>query len=449
MNNKLLERNHPIWEKMQGNIAKHHGRKNAYHIFLQFDTNKVMEIKQWIANLNITTAKEQWNDSSRFNALKKQAPLSNSEADELTLLQNKLVSFFFLSKTGYNKLDSNSNWLTDSGFTNGMQKAELNDPKKKDWEFANRPNDSIDALLLIAATDISSLEKEKKDLENNLVQGLTVLHVQKGTVLHNEHQLGIEHFGYVDGISQPLFLEDDEKGPSKNWDDVADIKEMALVQDENVADLDAFGSYFVFRKLEQNVKAFKKAEEDLNLGEIGGAYVVGRFEDGTPVTKYAKEKEIKKEEDLENDFNYKNDDGKRCPFHAHIRITNPRNLQPEKNPIRIVRRGIPYDEVQRDENLSWYPENGVGLLFMCYQKSIVGQFEVLQKNWANNGTIFDKKVAIDGVIGQGNGNKRLQHYPLVWGEERTQTNCNLSGFVTMKGGEYFFAPSIPFLKSLK
>jgi len=53
----------------------------------------------------------------------------------------------------------------------------------------------------------------------------------------------------------------------------------------------------VFRKLEQNVWGFKKREEELahDLGlkeeeeERAGALIVGRFEDGTPVTLSATE----------------------------------------------------------------------------------------------------------------------------------------------------------------
>jgi deferrochelatase/peroxidase EfeB len=52
-----------------------------------------------------------------------------------------------------------------------------------------------------------------------------------------------------------------------------------------------WGSYYVFRKLEQNVRRFKEHERDLagelNLTgdsrELAGAMVIGRFEDGTPV----------------------------------------------------------------------------------------------------------------------------------------------------------------------
>ena len=35
------------------------------------------------------------------------------------------------------------------------------------------------------------------------------VHMQEGHGQHNKHGEGIEHFGYVDGRSQPIFLTED------------------------------------------------------------------------------------------------------------------------------------------------------------------------------------------------------------------------------------------------
>src|SRR5262249_20727275 len=94
-----------------------------------------------------------------------------------------------------------------------------------------------------------------------------------------------------------------------------------------------YGSFFVFRKLEQNVRGFRSALADLTrvLGpgsdvERAGAMAVGRFRDGTPIvptTAPTPGAEL-------NNFTYAADDssGKVCPFHAHIRKTNPRGDSP-------------------------------------------------------------------------------------------------------------------------
>ena len=54
------------------------------------------------------------------------------------------------------------------------------------------------------------------------------------------------------------------------------------------------------------------------------AYVVGRFQDGTPVELHDHELGAETQDYVTN-FNYADDmEGSRCPFHAHIRKTNPR-----------------------------------------------------------------------------------------------------------------------------
>ena len=73
-----------------------------------------------------------------------------------------------------------------------------------------------------------------------------------------------------------------------------------------------------------------------------------------------------------------------CPLHAHIRKTNPRldsvkfggpfaQTIEEEVGHRIARRGIPYggplSESKIPEEL---PSRGVGLLFLCQQRSEIG-----------------------------------------------------------------------------
>jgi len=289
---------------------------------------------------------------------------------------------------------------------------------------------------------------------------------------------GIEHFGYADGISQPIFLESDNKKQLTNaeWDDTTELKRV-LVPDTGTDMPDSFGSFLVFRKLEQNVKAFKDAEGDNdpipgNLPaikdvsgkvnpELAGAMLVGRFESSTPVVKSSVDNPSNPHQPT-NDFNYADDlSGLKCPFHAHIRLMNPRNgdtIAGDVSAQRITRRGIPYDDIGRipegkieqvtddilDEN---QPSSGIGLLFMCYQSSITSQFEIIQGHWANEGNIKGHIIgAQDSLISQGtNPTKSL---PAQWGSPAQTAPFAFSNFVTNKGGEYFFTPSISFLRSL-
>jgi deferrochelatase/peroxidase EfeB len=95
------------------------------------------------------------------------------------------------------------------------------------------------------------------------------------------------------------------------------------------------------------------------------------------------------------------------------------------------------------------PTRDVGLLFMCFQSSLANQFGFLQKIWANSPNFVSENTGIDPIAGQ-HGHDPCpvaQHWPLKWGKPET-TPFDFRGFVTMKGGEFLFAPSIQFLERL-
>ncbi len=233
--------------------------------------------------------------------------------------------------------------------------------------------------------------------------------------------------------------------------------DIILVKDNNGGD-DSYGSYLVYRKLEQNVKKFREQMRALANhlqieNDLAGAFIVGRFSDGTPVT--LSDKPINKTAPtVTNNFNYDQDTtAMKCPFHAHIRKTNPRgdtgriessinfddDLQTERR-HRIARRAVSYGE----NNIAKEPETGSGMLFMCFQSNIENQFNFLQFRWANPNNFVQVNVGADPVIGQPQG---TQKWPKQWDKPETQ-EWKFELCVNMKGGEYFFAPSISFLKNL-
>lgn len=442
-------------ELLQANIIKSHGRDHATHLFFDAKGADVEALREWIKKLRITDAATQLDDTDTYKDLlgkKKSGATTPEDERHLTDLTKKSLRCIYFTATGLRQLGEAPPPDMDAAFLAGMKarQRKLEDPAAARWEFSKAKEQDISFMLLVANSDINMLAAEVGTLLGNLPAGVLLLHRQEGEVLKNEHGIGIEHFGYADGVSQPTFFTTDPTGIF--WTDKVPPKAMCLVQDPLSNNPDALGSYFVFRKLEQNVAGFKEAEEDLGLGELAGAYAVGRFEDGTVVTKHGEEQHITSEKQLENDFNYQVDqEGSRCPFHAHIRLTNPRLHPNAANPadnIRVVRRGMPYDEANRRGRLEWHPTEKVGLLFMCFQQSIEGQFEVMQAHWANNGNVSGSgHFAIDPLIGQGN-NKRQQEYPLEWNSDRKMIGCNIKGFVTLKGGDYFFAPSIAFINQL-
>jgi Dyp-type peroxidase family len=359
-----------------------------------------------------------------------------------------------LSFAGYKALEiERAKTPSDPSFRRGMRAAAtlrtLTDPPVSKWEEAYQ--DEIHAIVLIGDKTAVPMQRRRREILARLRDSATVLWEEHGRPVAPGHR-NIEHFGYVDGVSQPLFLTEDidaerAKGATKFWDPAFPLEQVLVA--EPSAPATRFGSYLVFRKLEQNVQLFKGQEELMGcrLGlsdedsERAGAMLVGRFEDGTPVT-------LEGEAGLgaTNDFTYEGDSGLKCPHYAHVRKVNPR--RPVARRHLMARRGQTYglrtDEIEGDDvSLNERPTAGVGLLFMAFNSSLREQFEHTQKRFANHAT---RTSAADPLIGQGPRGKLIS--PVKWGEPKTKATDAIAQAVTMKGGEYFFMPSLPFLRDL-
>lgn len=438
---------------LQGNILKGHGRDYSVHLFLEFKLDQVQEVKEWIQSFAleyITSAQKQADEA--FNYRHKGIP-------------GEIFANFFLSRHGYEYLEIEPFQIPgDQPFRMGMKNGEiisfLGDPPVKKWEtgFQNE----IHALLLVADDDIVDLLQFVNKITQNLRRIAEIIHREDGFILRNKAGQIIEHFGFVDGVSQPLFMKRDIVHERVNncdfdkWDPKAPLDSI-LVKDPNGRTEDSYGSYLVYRKLEQNVKAFREDQrqlaQKLQIQEnLAGALIVGRFYDGTPVTlsdvpTYAVTPT--------NNFNYDHDQAAtKCPFHAHTRKTNPRGdtarllttdspfdegLKEEKG-HRITRRAVSYGENNPENE----PETDSGLLFLCFQANIENQFNFIQARWANPKNFVEVNVGPDPLIGQPSG---TQQWPKKWGEPETEP-YDFKLWINMKGGEYFFAPSISFLQTL-
>lgn len=364
----------------------------------------------------------------------------------------------------------------DPSFGKGMKKATLGDTPSSGWDPPYRVD--IHAVVIVADATKGPRDRTLAKIRSRIAAsaGVTVLGEETGQGLHNSNGDGIEHFGYVDGRSQPLFLTediDDERlrtDGATTWDPGFAPDRVVTPDPASPDPTKHFGSYFVFRKLEQDVKTFKGEEKKLarRLGlqgsdeERAGAMLIGRFEDGTPLTSQFADGS---HNPVPNNFNYDSDpDGAKCPFFGHIRKVNPRGsggfepVADERLHI-MARRGQTYGirvDNPNDGQIANKPSKDVGLLFMAFNVDIANQFEFAQATWANNPG-FPRVPAgahppgLDQVIGQ--GLRPDIRCPLHWGADAKDTTSNrvttsVPQAVTMKGGEYFFMPSLAFLRNL-
>ena len=458
-----------LLSSIQGNILKGHGRDRTVHIFVRFDETNVEKLRNKLvsfAERNVTSALQQHIESEQFKKFK---------------VPGALFGNIFLTANGYKALgfseDKVKDAFSDQFFLEGMSAhgENLSDPPAAKWDKGYR-NNRIDAMFLLGDDDKDFLLRQTRVVLNELDRFCEILVIEHGDALRNkDNKEGIEHFGYVDGRSQPIYLTTDLKneGKTDKWNPVEPLNTV-LVKDTAVSGENHFGSYFVFRKLEQNVLAFKTREielaDALNLKEKdrerAGAMAVGRFEDGTPLVLQQSDGLVPPKE---NNFSYDIDaNASKCPFQAHIRKTNPRGdtvrrfevSERDERDRRITRRGITYGKREKHPNdaqsLSDFPTKDVGLLFMCFQASIEKQFVFMQQSWANNESFLDAGIGLDPVIGQiaAGTIAAPQKWRAHWGdtvpensEDAELQDFSFSGFVKMKGGEFFFAPSMEFLKT--
>ena len=409
---------------LQANILQPHGRRNATLLLLSFGSNgrsSLQPVFSWIGNIadEVTTAA--------------------SDYAEALPRRSAFVSFL-LSARGYARLRLRA--PNDTAFRAGMRSRRevLQDPPVEEWEDVYQ-RDAIDALLILADDDSARLSmavvRHRFDAQR---AGLRVLAIEHGHQLRRDGH-DVEHFGFVDGISQPEFFPIEQT--TRHWNAKA---ELDLVLAEEPTSPGHFGSCVVFRKLEQDVALWNHAIRELAAAngideELAAARAMGRFKDGTSLLSSPPGT------GPQNDFNYADDpSGALCPLNAHIRKTNPREAvdgtaAPDERRRRIARRGITYglrpDLHPNGRRFFPPPHTGVGLLFICYQANIEDQFEYIQGKWANDVNPCRPGAGLDPLIGQCRDRRR-----------ENPTTSLLPQTVRLRGGEYFFAPSLTTLRRI-
>jgi Dyp-type peroxidase family len=278
-----------------------------------------------------------------------------------------------------------------------------------------------------------------------------------------------EHFGYTDGFGNPDYLGVERSSqpgqgklqPDGTWVPLA-TGELLLGYADEAGELPiapvphllaANGTFMVYRKLHQNLATFRDYLEKQAATYAGGkeklaAKFIGRWRDGTPIELSPDNPDpaIAQDPNRSTNFTFGADaGGTRCPTGAHVRRVHPRDAFGFNgrliNRRRITRRGLPYGRfVPEGESVSDAEERGV--IFMALNASLSRQFEFVQQQWIQYGN--DAKLGNDKDMLKGNhgGSGRF----VVQGDE-SRTNppfvcSDLPDFVELRGGEYFFLPSI-------
>ncbi|MEA3410905.1 MAG: peroxidase [Pseudomonadota bacterium] len=337
-----------------------------------------------------------------------------------------------------------------------------------------------------------------------------------------------EHFGFTDGIGNPVFSGQYEpqaearlvlgRGklmPDQTWAPLATGEFLLGHADESqelppVAppwELTRNGSYMVFRKLHENVKSYlgyisgqsrlyarvmgmdPDDETHLEIArETMMAKMAGRWTDGIPLMaagSYEEWQQLRREWDdipalqatrartpeqqarldtyrrMLIDFTYGDDkDGTKCPYGAHIRRANTRDMldpmltSPDPSERtgsslnkrrRILRRGLPYGASDPDNPTD---DGEHGIIFIAVCASLGRQFEFVQQQWMQYGLDFNVGNDTCPLIGNHDGKTKFVITADPQGDKPPVICANMPQFVTTRGGDYFFIPGLNGLRMI-
>ncbi|WP_204165172.1 Dyp-type peroxidase [Methylobacterium radiodurans] len=384
------------------------------------------------------------------------------------------------------------------------QAAALSDPVDANGNPVWKPafaSDTIHGVLLVAGPAREVGQPGPAETEASAIVALfgnAVAVVDRETGI-TRPQRGHEHFGFLDGISNPgvrgITPRTNPENPNQGVPGQDLLWPGAFVFGYPGQDPDKpfeepgpephlphpwmrDGSYMVFRRLNQRVPEFH-AFLDAQAAALGtdpallGARMVGRWQSGAPVMLAPLQDDplLGADPARNNAFEFSQDKAqRRCPYGAHIRKTYPRDDLKDPGTLglkdpegfvqahRIMRQGIPFGPEVDEATEETTTVQERGLMFVCYQTSIVEQFEFIQKDWSNAPSFPPAKMRPGGgavtpghdpIIGQAGGPRQmdepLPNYPT--GSVRSTLDMP-EPFVVPTAAGYFFMPSLTALKTM-
>jgi Dyp-type peroxidase family len=357
---------------------------------------------------------------------------------------------------------------------------------------------TIHAALLLYAADDAALAALRAAAEEAIApHGVRVVRGLRLTLRVDDSGVPREHFGFADGMSQPVPYGDailpptwpgaeEERrwhgvpageilmghpnahgepapGPIVAASDLARATLPASGAPEGFLYLGLDGSYLVLRELRQDVAAFwgsldaaARALGDPRLDATWLAErIVGRTRDGDLLAPGGPLPRERGEPANDVGFAERDVHGLGCPLGSHVRRANPRDSLPSRdgprpglgaapallasaNGHRILRRGRKFGPDVADPRVDDAADRG--LLFACLNTDLERQFEFVQQTWLMShafATLFDETDPLLGPKGRFTiPATPLRHRPAV------------ESYVRLAGGEYFFLPGIPALDYL-
>jgi Dyp-type peroxidase family len=357
------------------------------------------------------------------------------------------------------------------------------------WEFGNaeRP---VDGLAMLYARNDAELAERADELEKLFVK-YGISYRSEDVSLSDD---GREHFGFKDGFAQPLV-----RGAGRRrraGEQRLATGEFVLGYPNAYGQLTAVpsararrgtrehpfplpggkrvnfgenGTYLVLRKLKQEVASFWQycwdaalAEGATNVAErakLIAARFIGRWPNGVSLVD-SPDAEHAPTSDL-NDFGFRERDphGLRCPFGAHIRRANPRDMfgsdakegLHDANLHRIVRRGRAYGPKLSGTMPRVDDGRERGLCFVALNANLSRQFEFIQQTWINSCKFAGLAAERDPLVGKEARDFDEQPVPRAFSAQALPVRERYEGIpkvVQVRGGEYFFLPGLRALNYL-
>jgi Dyp-type peroxidase family len=449
---------------IQGFVLRGYNMPFARFCFLHFeDAESARKLIQ--ALLSSITTGQLWDQGKPQSTLN--IAFTFKGLVKLDLLLATLISFPVEFQEG---MKSRSGILGDAG---------LNAPEHWDavWRDATAASE-VHAWLAVHALSAETLDARTTDLFTLLEKtgGARVLDTQDAASIVLDGNITTkEHFGYTDGFGNPDYLGIARKSqpgqgklmPDGSWAPLA-TGELLLGYADEAGELPiapmphllaANGTFMVYRKLHQNVGTFRSFLDEWSARYGAGdaaakeklaSKFIGRWRDGTPVeiSPNAPDSTITQDPNRSTNFTYNNDsNGTRCPVGAHIRRVHPRDAFGFQgrliNRRRITRRGLPYGPYAADDASSPDLDSVErGVVFMALNASISRQFEFVQQQWINYGNDAHVGNEKDPLMGNHAPGERF----VIQGDTSPANPpflcAHLPNFVELRGGDYFFLPSM-------